>query len=111
MNTIEESISKAANPNGAEICLYAEICGMWDFDIKRDQVMVLLIKELNNKGLNVKYMIEAMEGGKGEFFIYVVKKDKKLIVFSNNPSHKCVIGEEIDQENLDEIVSKIQSIK
>ena len=70
-----------------------------------------IIKELNNKGFDVKYVIDPMKGGNGEYFIYVVKKDVKSLVFSNDPLAKWVIGDEIKKKNLDLIVSKIQSIK
>ena len=109
-NTIEEGTSKSDQSNPEQLEVYAELCSRWGYGDKKDQVLAL-IKELNKKGFDIKFTFDPRPGGQGEFFVYLVKKEGKTIVFSNDPSHKCVIGEEITVQNLHEIVSKIQSVK
>lgn len=51
-----------------------------------------------------------MKGGNGEFYVYVKKGKNNQIVFSNNPAHKCVIGEKISPKNLPQIIEKIETL-
>jgi len=66
-----------------------------------------LIKELNNKGYDVNYTFEPLEGGNNEFYIFVIKNNNtKYCVFSNSNKSggNAIIGNNISNKNLNDIV-------
>lgn len=56
------------------------------------------------------YVFEPMQGGNGEYYVYV-DKGQKSIVFSNNKNHSgAIIGGSINSTNVKKIVTKITSL-
>ncbi len=105
----EEKSSRSEKSTGVTVKLYVEICASWGYGGKRDQVLSL-IKELNNTGYDVDYVLEPMQGGNGEYYVYI-DKGQRTIVFSNNKSHTgAVYGGSINSSNVKNIVTKISSL-
>ena len=92
-----------------EVKLFVEICASWGYGGKKDQVLGL-IKELNNQGYNVDYVFEPMQGGNSEYFIYVVKEGKKLLVFTNDSSKPFFYGGKITKTNMPQIIFAIEKL-
>ena len=102
---------KAANHNGKNIELLAEMCASWGYGSTKSQVVSQLIKNLTDLGYNINCTFEPLNGGNGEFYVYHVKDSEKNIVYSNNKklheSKNAVIGGKINSSNVKQIVDKI----
>ena len=92
-----------------KILLEAQICGSWGYENKREQVKALL-KILNEK-YEVNCNFEPQQGGKGEFYLFLIANENKQILFSNNESlHKgAVIGKELTVDKVKEVQNQLEN--
>jgi hypothetical protein len=66
---------------------------------------------MNLRGFDVKYVLDPMAGGNGEYYVYVVKDGNKTVVFSNSKKHTdAIIGNSLNSKIYGSIISKIQKI-
>ena len=73
-----------------------------------------LICKAVDSGYKVTYEIVPIKPGKGEYYVYVDdKNNEKQPIFSNDQSkHKdAVIGHDINEDNVKEVIKKIEEIR
>ena len=108
--TIEPDQSKY---NGKELKITSEFCYRWGFGGVVSRFKSTLINNLVDKGYKVTYKIIPIKPGQGEYYVYVDDKDNnKQILFSNNKKiHKdAILGYEIYQDNIKEVVEKVEEM-
>lgn len=95
------------------INLYIELCNSWLYTPRLASINKILVKELEERGYEVKVNLRKIEGLNGEYYIYTDIKGKKLIVFSNNKElhqkEQAIIGQYIDYSNVDYVINLIIS--
>ncbi len=108
--TIEPDQSKY---NGKELKITSEFCYRWGFGGVVSRFKSTLINNLVDKGYKVTYKIIPIKPGQGEYYVYVDdKENKKQVIFSNNSNkHKdAIIGHEIDEDNINDVVQKVEEM-
>lgn len=64
---------------------------------------------LKKKGYKVDSKVTAMDGGNGEFYIFQVKNNKEIPIFSNSSTKhpNAIVSFKLKPEKFEEILSKI----
>ena len=64
---------------------------------------------LKKKGHKVDSKVTAMDGGNGEFYIFQVKDNKEIPIFSNSSTKhpSAIVSFKLKPEKFEEILSKI----
>ena len=67
------------------------------------------VKFLKKKGHEVDSKVTAMDGGNGEFYIFQVKDNKEIPIFSNSSTKhpSAIVSFKLKPEKFEEILSKI----
>ena len=111
LKTIEPEQSKS---NGKELKITGEFCFRWGFGGVVSRFKSTLVNTLVDSGYKVTYEIVPIKPGKGEYYVYVDdKNNEKQPIFSNDQSkHKdAVIGHDINEDNVKEVIKKIEEIR
>jgi hypothetical protein len=75
-----------------------------------NKIESLIVKNLNQDGYDVNINFSPMSGAKGEYYLYVIKDEKKSIVFSNSKKHQsegAVYAGGISDKNFQNVIEKI----
>ena len=108
-----KNYSPIGKPNGKSIKLIAEFCQSWNIYNTISNFKSLLISNLAKEGYDIYYNIITMPFKiPKDYNIYKVVNNKKILIFSNKKKKKkngVIIGFEIDETNVDELINKIIS--
>ena len=108
-----KNYSPIGKPNGKSIKLIAEFCQSWNIFNSISNFKSLIVSNLAKKGYNIYYNIISMPFKiPKDYNIYKIENNKKILIFSNKDEEKkngVIIGFEIDETNVDDLINKIIS--
>ena len=105
--------SPIGKPNGKSIKLIAEFCQSWNIFNGISKCKFLIISNLAKKGYTIYYTIISMLFTiTKDYNIYKIEDNKKILIFSNKDEEKkngVIIGFEIDETNINDLIKQIIS--
>ena len=96
----------------AKIVLRAEICASWGFAGKANRVNNFVNYLKSTSKWDVKCTVTPKTGGLGEFYLFQLKDEKEIPIYSNNASlHPAAISGRLDNNIFEDLESNLMKVR